>query len=128
MLFFFILTIIVSLLCKSKYVLHLAHRCTMQVSIIAYIVILFVSLIRFDVGWDYKVYYQAVEQNDIYAIQRFEPLSQLFFSIAFITRTPQIIFILYGVPTYVLILNTIQRYSRNIGFSILLYFPDFSTK
>lgn len=124
MLFFLFLILIVSLLCKSKKVLRIIGI-KFNVPIIAFFIIVFISLLRFDVGWDYETYYQAVADNDIYAIRRFEPLSQLFFYIAFYLSSPQLIFILFGIPTYALILSTILHHSKNIGFSILLYFCFF---
>lgn len=126
MLFFFLLILFVSLLCRSKNSLRIAQTALkIPIPVIAYLIIVLISLLRFDVGWDYKVYYQAVAGNDIYAIRRFEPLSQLFFQIAFIIQIPQFVFILFGVPTYALILTTIRHQSKNIGFSILLYFCFF---
>lgn len=94
----------------------------MNVSLIAFLLIVVIALLRFDVGWDYVNYYRAVINNDI---KRFEPLSQLFLYIAIQLGLPHLVFLLFGIPTYILIYSTIRKYSSNIGFSILLYFSFF---
>ena len=121
MFFYFLLIAFVSLFCYSKKRLHFAGI-RINVSSIAFVLIVAIALLRFDVGWDYVNYYQAVTNNDI---KRFEPLSQLFFCIAIFFECPHLIFLLFGIPTYLLIFSTIRKYSRNVGFSILLYFCFF---
>lgn len=112
------------MLCYSKKYLKIQqHR--IYIPAIAFLLISIVSLLRFDVGWDYIYYYQAVATNDIYLIRRFEPFSSLFFYLAIGLNSPHFIFLLFGIPTYYFVYKVIKYYSVNIGFSIVLYFCFF---
>ena len=92
---------------------------------IGFLLISIISLLRFDVGWDYVNYYKAVSDNYVGLIERFEPLSQVFFDISVYFPSPPLVFWLFGVPTYFFVYKTIVKYSISPRFSVLLYFCFF---
>lgn len=83
------------------------------------IVVVVIFVFRYDVGWDYKNYYYIVADN--VPSERCEPLSALFIAVAQYFKSPQLLFILYGVLTYVLFFKSINRNSCNVEFSLLIY-------
>lgn len=83
------------------------------------------SLLRFDVGYDYATYYTAISDRDIPVIERFEPLGRLLFYISVYFDSPLLVFLLFGIPTYYFILKGIERNSVDVRFSVLLYFCFF---
>lgn len=125
MLFYLCISILLfTLLYYSNRVLNF-RICKMNFADLGFLLITLISLLRFDVGWDYVGYYEAVRDNDVYLIRKFEPLSQLLFNIAIYFDTPHLIFLFFGIPTYFLIYKTIKRYSISVRFSILLYLSFF---
>ena len=125
MLFYFFISLLLFLfLYYSNRVINIGV-CKINFTDIGFLLILFLSLLRFDVGWDYAGYYNTVVEDNIYLIRRFEPFSQIFFNIAVFFDSPQLVFILFGVPTYFFIYQTIKKYSPSPRFSLLLYFCFF---
>lgn len=122
--YFFISLLFFFFLLHSKEVVNL-KICKANFTDFGFLLIVFISLLRFDVGWDYAGYYNIVIEDNIYSIRRFEPLSQVFFNIAVFFDSPQLVFILFGMPTYLLIYKTIKKYSLSPRFSLLLYFCFF---
>jgi len=78
-----------------------------------------VYVFRYDVGWDYPNYFDTIINGDL--SERLEPLSYVLYWIASACKSPILLFVLYGVPTYLLIFSTIKKYSVNIEFSLLIY-------
>lgn len=78
-----------------------------------------IYVFRYDVGWDYPNYFDAIINNDL--SERLEPLSFVLYWIASSCNSPVLLFVLYGVPTYLLIFSTIKKYSVNVEFSLLIY-------
>ena len=125
MLFYLLISILFFIfLYHSKRTINLII-CKINFTDISFLLILFISLFRFDVGWDYAGYYNTVVENNVYLIRRFEPLSQVFFYVSVLFNNPQLVFILFGLPTYILIYYTIKKYSLSVRFSLLLYFCFF---
>lgn len=124
--FFYILLTFTAcwLLFHSFYVLRVG-RVKIKIEEVAFGVIVLVSLLRFDVGWDYVNYYKIASTYDIWAMQRFEPLSKLLLTVSAIFGYPQLTFWLFGIPTYYLIYKTVKRYSVSLRFSIVLYISFF---
>lgn len=90
-----------------------------QIFFFIFIIISCIASIRFDVGWDYRSYYQLLENRDPH-IDSMEPLSSLFFKISF-WFPPYFIFIIYAVPTYFIIYLTFKRFSYSLGLSTIIY-------
>jgi hypothetical protein len=88
---------------------------------IVVIIILTVAIIRFDVGWDYAGYYSSIQNPSHYNNTRYEPLSRLFVNIALYFDSPPLLFVLYGIPTYLLVYLSFRKYSANIGLSMIIY-------
>jgi len=82
--------------------------------------LIFLFIFRYDVGWDYPNYYNSVLQPEGPS-DRLEPFSYIFFSIANYIKSPGLLFILYGLPTYLLIFSILKKYSCNYEFSFLIY-------
>lgn len=83
-------------------------------------IIIFLLVFRYDVGWDYPNYYNLVLQPEEPS-NRLEPFSYIFVCIARYFASPGLLFVLYGLPTYLLIFNNIKRFSCNYEFSLLIY-------
>lgn len=92
---------------------------------VALFVIIFVGIFRFDVGWDYVNYYNYIDRVEIVQILRLEPFSQLLCVIAIIFNSPPLLFVLFGLPTYLIIFYSLRRFSVNFQFSILVFLAFF---
>ena len=69
-------------------------------SYIGITIIILVSILRFDVGWDYPGYYETVYPSlDTYAIDRFEPFNKIICQLVSYKMAPVII---YYIRTYYL--------------------------
>ncbi|MDR0660902.1 MAG: EpsG family protein [Prevotellaceae bacterium] len=84
-------------------------------------IIIAVSIFRFDVGYDYPTYYELIDSHNPKDVERFEPLSTVFIKIAYFFKTPCLIFILFGLPTYILIFKALKKYSVDFYLSALIY-------
>ena len=99
-------------------------------------IIVFFSVFRFDVGWDYSVYWtlpvpiedgwdalwREYEWRSAYAeFSRFEPMARFFYLIAAYFDCRILLFVIYGVLTYSLIFSTILRYAKDPVTSILAF-------
>lgn len=60
------------------------------------IILFFVAIFRFDVGYDYPAYYDISAEES----ERFERISLYFVDITNYLNAPYVIFILFGIPTY----------------------------
>ncbi len=64
-------------------------------------IIILVSILRFDVGWDYPGYYETVYPSlDTYAIDRFEPFNKIICQLVSYTKWAPVI--IYYIRTYYL--------------------------
>ena len=65
-----------------------------------FILLFFVSIFAFDVGFDYFAYYEIVADVTAEGAERFEPLSYCLVQLARYWGEPYTLFILFGIPTY----------------------------
>lgn len=67
------------------------------------LLLFFISIFRFDVGFDYPNYYRLVGPSfDRLEFERIEPIAQLLVLIARYFREPWLLFVLFGIPIYIL--------------------------
>lgn len=125
MIFYINFTIFISYLLYYSYYKLKVGTIKFKVESVVFFVIAIISLLRYDVGWDYVAYHTIVEDSDVISIERYEPLSKLLFNISIKFKSPQLVFFLYGIPTYYLIYKSIKKYSISPRFSIILYFSFF---
>lgn len=92
---------------------------------LALFIIVFIAIFRFDVGWDYVNYYNYIDNVEILQILRLEPLSQIFCYIAILFESPPLLFVLFGLPTYLILFYTLKRYSVGFVLSLLVYLAFF---
>ena len=97
-------------------------------SYIGITIIILVSVLRFDVGWDYPGYYETVYPSlDTYAIDRFEPFNKIICQLVSYTKWPPLLFIIYGLITYILVFSTLRKYTDNLFLATLTYLAFFYT-
>lgn len=100
MFFYFSLIVILYLLftfADSKWLSETQKRI---LCIIPFILLFLISIFRFDVGYDYFSYYELVTDITDEGAERFEPLSYSFVCLARYLESPCLLFILFGIPTY----------------------------
>lgn len=66
------------------------------------LILLFVAVFRFDVGYDYPSYYKMATPVYQDELERLEPMSKFLIKIAMSLDKPSLLFVLFGVPTYIL--------------------------
>ena len=88
-------------------------------------VIIFIGIFRFDVGWDYINYYNYIDKIEVNQIIRLEPLSQIFCIIAILFDNPPLLFVLFGLPTYLIFFHSFKKYSVNFQLSVLIFLAFF---
>lgn len=94
--------------------------------LIGFTVILFVTLFRFDVGYDYAGYYKNMYPFFDYAsYMRLEPFGKLFMNISGFYNSPQLFFILYGIVTFSCLIFAFTHFSKNIFITVLFYLAFF---
>lgn len=93
--------------------------------IIGLFIIVFIGIFRFDVGWDYVNYYDSIDKVQVNQIIRLEPLSQVFCVIAILFDSPPLLFVLFGLPTYLIFFHSLKKKSVNFQFSILVFLAFF---
>lgn len=81
-------------------------------------IIVLVSVLRFDVGFDYMSYYQDISGN---TYDRYEPICWLIFHFAYIIKYPPIAFMLIACLTYSFVFPTIRKFSVNSFVGIMIY-------
>lgn len=98
-----------------------------KIPVIAGIALLvLVSILRFDVGFDYATYYNILYPRlDTLEYERLEPLSKLFFHISHICGYPPLVFVLYACFTYFFIISALKQNSNNFSISIIVYLSLF---
>lgn len=89
-----------------------------------YYVLLLFTILRYNVGWDYEMYKNAVLNANI---ERFEPLSKLIFIICSAFNFYPLVFFVYGFSILYLTKIAIEKYSSNYVISWVVYitFPFF---
>lgn len=84
---------------------------------IGIILIVGVSILRFDVGYDYFSYYLSILSGD----EKFEPLSQLIFDWGQYMGYPPLSFMIIGLLTYYFVFSTLLKYSSNLFIGVMTY-------
>lgn len=122
MLFYVLYLSLFSILCLM--VSYLKRR-KIEIEIFNYIplyIVLFVSVFRFDVGYDYPSYYDSILHPDSLSINRYDYLSTLFAEISICFKSPFLFFFLYAISTYFLIFYACCKCSVSPLFSFYIYF------
>lgn len=92
-----------------------------------YILLIVISIFRFDVGYDYPTYYEMSNDINDDGVERLEPLSYCLVVIASFIQQPFVIFILFGLPTYILYFIACKQ-TKNMGIAfwtfIFLFWLD----
>jgi len=89
-------------------------------------IITLVAICRYEVGYDYITYQELIQSEDSEMVNYlFAPLSALLAHIAIYFHSPQLLFVLFGVPMYVLIFSTLKKYSTNYALSIIVFMGFF---
>lgn len=118
--FFYILFLIFIFLISGLFQFN-DRRISKSITIFGIIILIIVSITRYDVGYDYPAYYTMVYPLDQMALDRTELGYRLFLEISSLFKEPHLQFILAGLITYILTFNTIWKFSENIGLSIIIY-------
>ena len=129
--------LMLSLVCVCFFIADNTFGMTRKVSLFTGMsIIVFFSVFRFDVGFDYSVYWllpvpiedgwgalwNVYDWGSEYAeFSRFEPINRLFYLIAAYLDCRILLFVIYGVLTYSLIFCTILRYAKDPVTSILAF-------
>ncbi len=92
---------------------------------LAVLVVIFVGIFRFDVGWDYVNYYNYINLEEWGHIIRLEPLSIVLCVIAIYFNSPPLLFVLFGLPTYYLFFRTLKKNSKIFALSFFVYLAFF---
>lgn len=86
------------------------------------ILLVLLVICRYDIGYDYHTYYSLVEDKNMELIEfLFSPFSAYLAYIAVYFDSPHLIFILFGIPTFVLILCGISKNSKNYSLSVFIF-------
>ena len=87
--------------------------------------LMFIAAIRFDVGWDYPIYYTAIELANPAVLSRFEPLNLLIISFAIRYEEPFLFFIISSLIIYTLTFYSFKRFSVNPAIALIVYLGIF---
>lgn len=93
--------------------------------IAALLIIIFFSIFRYDIGFDYQTYFNFIAKNDDSAIIGYEPISYGLMYLARLTDYPPTVFIFFGIPIYIFMYKGFVNSSVNVGFSIIIYISLF---
>ncbi len=88
---------------------------------LAILLVICVSIFRFDVGYDYSEYYRMVYPSLDEEVERFEPLSRLICYVVYYLKWPPALFIIFGLLAYYFYFSTLRRYSGNLYFALLAF-------
>ena len=88
----------------------------------------FIIAFRFDVGFDYAAYYEAVNMTgNLELLLIWEPLTLPIIALARWFNQPQLFFVIYSTLTYFFLLKAISKLSvkKHLSFGFYLLFPLF---
>lgn len=117
MLFYCVFLFLVGL-CLSAY-----HKTNLSIyNKLLICIITLTAICRYNVGYDYGTYYNLIvnESHELIWLL-FSPLSALIAEIAIYYHSPQLLFIIFGIPTYILIFSTFKKYSSRYALSVLMF-------
>ena len=123
--FFWIFFIIISLICFGPF-----NVGGIRYKKLSYIVgcsfITIVTILRFDVGFDYPEYFNMVYPYlDIIQYNRMEPANKILLELTANSQYPPLLFIVYGIITFILFFYSFKNYSNNYCLAILTYLTFF---
>lgn len=91
---------------------------------VAYFIIIFISIFRFDVGYDYPAYYNTFYPTSLFGgfeeIDIFEPFSRQLIILSRLLGSPYWIMALFGILTYFFVYITIKDWKYR-GYALLIY-------
>lgn len=91
-----------------------------------YIIIILITILRYDVGYDYVGYFQNLwPYFDVESYQRLEPFGKLFMNLSHNGKHPQIFFALYGIVTFSCLIIAFKKCSKNLFLSVMFYLAFF---
>ena len=100
--FFYVFLILVFYLLFTMADYHWPYKWQKRaLTILSCVILFFIAIFRFDVGYDYPTYYNSITIAYADELETFEPLSRLFVQIAAYFDYPWLIFVLFGIPTYI---------------------------
>lgn len=88
------------------------------------IILVIVSSIRYNIGFDYKVYFKIIKTNDLYQIQRFEFFNKLVLFFTRICSNIQVFFLIYSLLIIGIVYLVIKKYSYNKMDSIFIWYTE----
>lgn len=88
--------------------------------------LIFITILRFDVGYDYSGYYQSIFPSiDFEEYDRVEPANKLIFEWVANQHFPPLLFIIYGLITLILFIYSFNNYTKNFFIAIFVYLALF---
>ena len=87
----------------------------------AFILLIIIGCIRFDVGSDYSVYYRIIDETIIGGLIEMEPFSLFIASIAIKLDTPSLFFVITSLIAYTLSFLAIRKNSVSPAVSLIVY-------
>lgn len=93
-----------------------------------FIIILFFTIFRYDVGWDYNTYLELINSDlDTILHSRFEPIPKLIFYLSAKLNFFPLTFIFFGIIQLGLIYRIINNYSTDsfLSWAFYVFFPMF---
>jgi hypothetical protein len=90
---------------------------------LACFIIIFISVFRFDIGYDYNSYYSFIYPKLI--ITNFEYFPRIIYHISDYFDIPILVFVIFGLINYVLIFYTIDKTSTSRYESLIIFFAMF---
>lgn len=115
---FYLLFLLLIGICLDKY----TKTQSTAAHAIVIILITSVAICRYNIGYDYETYHEIIKHERTELVEMlFSPLSALLAKIAIYFHSPQLLFILFGIPTYFLLISTIKKYSLNYSLSVLIF-------
>lgn len=119
MVFYFFLFFFISVLLSQRNKLK-----NLNISALVFFILFITSAIRFDVGYDYMLYYDILNSDYdqfINETERMEPLNILLFKISRIIGFNQFYFIITSAIIFFSLYKVVTKFSKNISLSILLF-------
>lgn len=89
------------------------------------LIVLFISIFRYNVGYDYHTYYNYLITENSWGLRYFEPLPRLILQIAVKLKSPVLFFVIINSIILLLIYNLIKTESNNFYQSFLIFFALF---
>ena len=88
--------------------------------------LIFITIMRFDVGYDYAEYYHSIYPSIDYSeFDRVEPANKLIYEYVAQQNFPPLLFIIYGLITLGLFIYSFTKYTPNFGITIFVYLAFF---